>query len=90
MDEDDPRISPALGKPPSEDEAVTLQSMTKHYKDNNELPYRWRYIFSFNTLQGCYKLGNDITIKTEPTGRRKKEAPIYTHSRDLTKRYKKL
>ena len=40
MDEDDPGISPALGKPPGEDEAVTPQSLTKSYKDNNELPYR--------------------------------------------------
>ena len=90
MDEDDPGISPALVKPPGEDEAVTPQSLTKSYKDNNELPYRWRYIFSFNTLQGRYKFRNDITIKIEPTARRKKEAPIYTHSQDLTKRYKKL
>ena len=88
MDEDDPGISPSLGNPPSEDEVVTPQSMTKRYKDNNELPYHWRYIFSFNTSQGCYRFGNDITIKIEPTARRKKEAPIYTHSRELTKRYK--
>ena len=91
MDEDDPGISPALGNPPGEDETVTPQSMTKRYKDNNELPYRWRYIFSFNTSQGHYKFGNYITIKTKPMaleGRRKKEAPIYTHSRELTQGYK--
>ena len=40
MDKDDPGISPALGKPPGKDKAVTPQSMMKRYKDNNELPYR--------------------------------------------------
>ena len=39
MDEDDPGISPALGNLPGEDKAVTPQSMTKRYQDNNELPY---------------------------------------------------
>ena len=63
MDKDDPRISWALDKPPGEDEAVTPQSMTKRYKDNNELPYHWRCIFPFNTQQGRYKFGNDTTIK---------------------------
>ena len=77
MDEDDPRISPALGNPPGEDEVITPQSMMKRYKDNNELPYHWRYIFSFNTSQGHYRFGNDITIKIEPMAGRKKEAPIY-------------
>ena len=61
--------------------------MTKRYKDNNELPYRWRYISPFNTLQGRYRFGNDTTIKAKPMARRKKKAPIYTHSRDLTKRH---
>ena len=40
MDEDDPGISPALGKLPGEDEAIIPKSMMKCYKDNNELPYR--------------------------------------------------
>ena len=39
-DEDDPEISLIVGKLPDEDEAIIPQSMTKHYKDNNELPYR--------------------------------------------------
>ena len=90
MDEDEPEISLALGKLSGEDEAIVSQSMTKHYKDNNELPYRWRYISPFNTLQERYKFENDITIKAEPIARRKKKALIYIRSRDLTKRYKKL
>ena len=39
MDEDDPGVSPALDKPPGEDEAITHPSMMKRYKVNNELPY---------------------------------------------------
>ena len=51
--------------------------MTKCYKDDNELPYRWRYISPFNTLQGCHRFRNDTTIKAKPMARRKKKAPIY-------------
>ena len=40
MDEDDPEISPSLGKLPGKDEAIIPKSMMKRYKDNNEIPYR--------------------------------------------------
>ena len=79
MDEDNPEISPALGKLPrprlDHHPSITM----KRYKDNNELPYRWKYIDSFNTPHERYRFGNDITIKAKPTTRRKKRTPIYIH-----------
>ena len=46
-----------------------------------------RYIYPFNTPHGRYNFGNDSTIKTKPTT--KKKAPIYIHRQNPTKRYTK-
>ena len=83
MNENDLGISLALDKPLGEDKPINPSSMTRHYKVNNEPPYRWGCIFPFKTQQGRYR--NNTTIKKTLTARRRENTPIYMSTRNSTR-----